>query len=269
MDLTLFNTIYTQSKSKWKGETFTGSRQSFYTHALQATYGISKNGRFNIGLEANFKASANSSDSTASSVTAPLDYANTDSTRVGLSNIGLRLKIQPFKDVSNFSIQTTFSIPTIEHPEGFSDQDNPTNNRYFIDWNRYIWWNQFFYDNSFGDFQIFTSLETLFRFGKEKGHTSAVDLPVKAFISYFPTNKITIYAMTEHVPRFRYDTELSPESLKDNITTSGNYTASGAGFKYQVGSRFNIELLYTNFWRSKNAGLGNTFNIGLKYITGR
>ena len=71
--------------------------------------------------------------------------------------------------------------------------------------------------------------------------------------------------MTEHVPRFRYDTELSD---RDNITTSGNYTASGAGFKYQFGVRLNMELLYTNFWRSKNAGLGNTFNLGLKYIIG-
>ncbi len=267
-DITLFNTIYTQSKSNWNGQRFSGFRESFYTHSLQGTYGISKNGRFNIGGEINFKASAKSTDSTASSVTAPLEYMNNDSTRYGISNIGLRLKFQPFKEVNEFSIQSTFSIPTVKTPEGLTDNDTPENSRYFLDWDRYVWWNQFFYSKSFSDFQVFSSVETLFRFGKNDKQSSSVDLPAKIFFSYFPTKKITTYVMTEHVPRFRYNANTTPESLADLNTHSGYYTASGAGFKYQIGEKLNIELLYTNFWRSKYAGLGNTFNIGFKYIAG-
>ena len=266
LDLTLFNTIYTQSKSNWAGQRFSGFRESFYTHSLQGTYGISKKGRFNIGGEINFKASAKSSDSTAASVTAPLDYMNNDSTRFGISNVGIRLRFQPFKEVSDFSIQSTFSIPTVKNAEGVSGDENPENNRYFLDWDRYVWWNQFFYSKSFSDFQIFTSVETLFRFGRNDQQSSSVDIPAKIFFSYFPTDKITAYVMTEHVPRFRYNSNVTEESIADQNTHSGFYTASGGGFKYQVGQQLNIELLYTNFWRSKYAGLGNTFNIGVKYI---
>ncbi len=265
-DITLFNTIYTQSQSNWNGTRFSGFRESFYTHSLQGTYGVSKSGRFNIGGEINFKASGRSVDSTASSVVLPLDYTNTDTTRVGISNVGVRLKFQPFKSEPDFSIQSTFYIPTVANAEGLSGQENSVDNRYFLDWDRFVWWNQFFYSNSFSDFQIFSSVEALFRFGRNEFQSSSVDLPAKVFFSYFPSNKITVYAMTEHVPRFRYNSNTTPESIADINTHSGNYTASGAGFKYQFGQNLNIELLYTNFWRSKFAGLGNTFNIGIKYL---
>ncbi|MFK7758006.1 MAG: DUF547 domain-containing protein [Flavobacteriales bacterium] len=262
LDLTSFNTIYTHTKVNWMGQRFDENRETFATHLLQATYGISKSGRFNIGVEANFKASANRRDLSAGSVFDVYNFANDDSTRVGFTNVGLRLKVQPFKAVRNFSIQSTISVPTIGDPEGTGAD------RYFIDWDRMIVWNQFFFDKAFGDFQLFTSVETLFRVGIRSEQSSAVDLPVKAFFSYFPTDKITFYVMTEHVPRFRYNP--NPVDLEtgftDDITSAANYTASGAGFKYQVGNRLNMELLYTNFWRSKNAGLGNTFNLGLKYI---
>jgi len=265
-DITLFNTIYTQSKSNWAGTRFSGFRESFYTHSLQGTFGVSNSGRFNLGAEINFKASGRSVDSTAASVTQPLDYSNSDSTRVGISNVGLRLRFQPFKSEPDFSIQSTFFIPTVKNAEGLSGQESSVDDRYFLDWDRYVWWNQFFYSKSFSDFQVFSSVETLFRFGKNEFQSSSVDLPAKVFFSYFPNNKITLYAMTEHVPRFRYNANTTPESIADQNTHSGNYTASGAGFKYQFGQNLNVELLYTNFWRSKYAGLGNTFNVGIKYL---
>lgn len=262
-DFTSFNTIYTQTKVNWMGTQFNDSRETFVTHLLQATYGLSKNGRFNIGVDLNLKSSARRSDLRAGSFTGAFDYQNNDSTRVGLSSVGLRLRFQPFKEVGNFSYQSTFLIPTTKSPEGVSDSVNPENDRYFLDWDRYIWWNQFFFDETFGDFQLFTSAELLFRFKKNEGQTSALDTPVKAFFSYFPNNKMTVYVYSEHVPRFRYDTSLS---TNDAITTPANYTASGAGFKYQFSQNLNVELLYSNFWRTTNAGLGNTFNVGIKYL---
>jgi len=262
-DITMFNTVYTQTKVNWMGTQFNDFRETFVTHLLQATYGVSKSGRFNVGIDLNLKSSARRSDLRARSFTGAFDYQNNDSTRVGLSSVGLRLRFQPFKEVRNFSYQSTFLIPTTASPEGVSGAVNSADNRYFLDWDRYIWWNQFFFDETFGDFQLFTSAELLFRFKKNEGQTSAVDTPVKAFFSYFPNNKMTVYVYSEHVPRFRYDTSLS---TNDAITTPANYTASGAGFKYQFSQNFNVELLYSNFWRTTNAGLGNTFNLGLKYL---
>lgn len=264
IDLTLFNTLYTQSKSNWMGTTFSGFRESFYTSLLQATFGVSKNKRLNIGFDVYLRASGKTSDSTASGIGTPLKFKNNDSTRFGVSLVGPRIKLAPFEGVNNFSIQSSFLIPTIQHPEGYTDASGAGNSLYFVDWDRYIWWNQFFYDKTFGDFQVFGAFEMLFRFKRRKEQTTAIDIPAKLFLSYFPTKKITVYAMTEHVPRFRYDPMLSSN---DAITTPANYTASGLGFKYQFSKNLNLELLYTNFWRSQNAGLGNTFNIGIKYIT--
>ena len=90
-----------------------------------------------------------------------------------------------------------------------------------------------------------------------------LDLPASAFLSYFPTSKITVYAMTQHV--HRYTNDIDPVNSNDWLVPS-NYTASGLGFKYQIMKKMNLELLYTNFWRGRNSGLGNTFNLGIKFL---
>ena len=265
MDITLFNTLYTESKSNWKGVDYTGFRSTFVTHLLQFSIGATKNNRVNLGLDVSFRSSGRSVDSSFSTIKNAFAYKNNDSSRVGITSLGLRVKVQPFKSVSNFTIQSTFSFPTIQHPEGLTDPNKQ--NLFWADWDRYTWWNQLFYTKNFGKFQLFTEFDLLFRFRKNKQQIGMLDLPMSAFLSYFPTKKITIYAMTQHVPRFTND--IDQNNPATDWVIPANYTASGIGFKYQLLSNLNIELLYTNFWRSRNAGQGNTFNIGIKYLTKR
>lgn len=179
--------------------------------------------------------------------------------------MGPRIKIQPFKSVSNFSIQSTVYIPTIRHPEGFNDPEG-NENLYWADWDRITWWNQLFMDKTFGNFQLFTELDFLFRFKKFDNQIGMLDMPASVFLSYFPTTKITFYGMTQHVARFTNNINGHDPIVTDWVIPM-NYTASGVGFKYQFLPNFNIELLYTNFWRGKNTGLGETFNIGIKFLT--
>ncbi len=266
MDITLFNTIYTQTRSNWLGVDYSGQRETFHTSLLQLTYGVSSNKRINVGVDINFKSSARSADTSAASTFNSFGFQNNDSMRVGISSIGPRLKISPFKGVNNFSIQSTFLIPTIQHPEGYSSP-NGDGNLYWSDWNRYIWWNQFFVDHTIGKFQFFGEADLLFRFRRGKNQVTHLDIPMNLFVSYFPSDKITLYLMSQHVTRYTQDINQLVPAGTDWVIPM-NYTASGAGFKYQFSSRFNIELLYTNFWRGKNSGLGSTFNVGLKYITG-
>ena len=256
-DFTLFNTLYTQTKSNWLGLTTIGDRQTFNTHLIQIIYGVSKSKRINIGIDISIKSSGRSVDQSVKGISSAFLYTNTDSSRFGIPSIGLKLKVQPFKDVSNFTIQSTIQGPTVKAAEG-------NNDLFWADWERITWWNQFFYTKSFGKFQLFTEFDMLFRFGIYETHIDMLDMPMSAFFSYFPTNKITIYAMAQHVPRFT--NKINPSIQTDWVIPS-NYTASGLGFKYQLNSHFGIELLYTDFWRGKNSGLGSTFNIGLKYIT--
>ncbi len=263
MDVTLFNTLYTENKGNWLGVENSGYRSTFVTHLLQFTIGTSKNKRVNVGFDLSFKSSGQSTDSTFGGIRNGFLYKNNDSSRVGLTNVGLRVKVQPFKAVSDFTIQSTLSMPTIKHPEGFSSATEQ--DLYWADWDRITWWNQLFYTKTFGDFQLFTELDFLFRFKNNKSQIGMLDLPASVFLSYFPTKKITVYAMTQHMQRYTNDIEPNNPEITDWVIPS-NYTASGLGFKYQLSSDFNVELLYTNFWRARNAGLGSTFNLGLKYL---
>lgn len=271
-DFTMFNTLYTESKTNWKGQDFTGFRTTFATTQLQWTYGVSENSRVNLGVDVYLRGSGRASvDSSVGAIDRAFTFKNTDSTRFGVGAIGIRAKVSPIKGVNNFSIQSTFLVSPADNPEGMS----PTGDaRFWIEWDRFIWWNQFFYDKTFGgndQFQIFLEADLLFRFKRRDYQNSHLDLPTSVFFSYFPTKKITLYVMSQYVPRFVYDTpETDLSDFSDTRTDwviGANYTASGVGFKYQFTSQLNIELLYSNFWRSRNNGLGETFNLGIRYIT--
>lgn len=267
-DITLFNTLYTQHYGEWMGSRFGGNRETFVTHLFQYTLGVTKNKRLNLGVDLNFRYSGRSSDSTVSGLAPAFSFTNTDSSRVGLTSVGLRVKVQPFKNVADFSIQSTFLIPTIEDPEGrAANPGQGITGLYWADWNRYTWWNQIFYSKTWGDFQLFTEMDLWFRFRRNETQIGMLDVPLSAFLSYFPTKKITVYAMTQHVHRFTNNIEPNNPIVNDPVGVSMNYTASGVGFKYQFLPNLNLELLYTNFWRGRNTGLGNTFNLGIKFLT--
>lgn len=262
-DLTLFNSVYTQNKSNWLGTDNTGFRETFYSSLLQFTLGTSKNARINLGVDVNIKSNARSTDSTYGSITAPLDFANNDSSRFGITSVGFRIKMAPFQGNDNFSLQSTFLVPTIKHPEGFSDPAGQ-NSLYWADWNRFIWWNQFFYTKDLGTkFQLFAEADLLFRFATNANQISFLDMPTSVFLSYFPAKRVTIYAMSQYVPRFPYNS--NPANTPDWVISS-NYTAVGGGMKYQLSKKIQLEFLYTNFVNATNAGLGESFNIGIKFL---
>ena len=65
-------------------------------------YGITKSKRINIGLDLNIKNSGVSTDSTFSGISEAFRYKNSPTSRFGLTAVGLRVKLQPFKSVQNF-----------------------------------------------------------------------------------------------------------------------------------------------------------------------
>lgn len=266
-DFTIFNSIYTENENNWKGQDFSGYRTTFASALLQFTYGVSKSARLNLGVDFSLKGSgrANTADDYGQIVRA-FGFKNNDSTRVGLSFIAPKIKIQPFKNVADFTLQSSFNIVLPEHPEGYTNPDGSgVGNLLWMEWDRHVWWTQFFYTKMlFEDkFQVFAELDLLFRFKRRATQISHLDLPASVFISYFPTKRITFYSMIQHVPRFVYDTK-DPQ-INDWLISS-NFTQYGLGFKYQLKPSINLELLYSNFFRAQNAGLGETFNLGIKYV---
>lgn len=261
-DISLFNAMYTQSKSEWMGTTYDGFRETFYSSLIQFTYGTSKNARINLGFDVKLGSSGRSSDDSFSKIDRAFEFTNDDSTRVGLSYVGPRIKLQPFKNEANFTMQSSLLFPTSEAPEGRSADLNGNNALYFLEWDRIQSWTQFFYVKSFRNSQLFLEADLWYRIGYKENQASAVDVPFTVIYSLFPTPKTTFYGIASHVIRNQYN----PHSYNDGITTAANYSAAGLGFKYQMTSKLNLELLYTNFLRGTNSGLGNTFNIGIRYV---
>ena len=244
-DLKWFNNLYTQTESTFSEGT--EPRQTFFTSTLEGYTGVSANNRVNVGLILEFR----------SNVIADRDALDvfsfdgeTGTARSGFTSIAPSIKVVPFENINNFSVQSSFFIPLV---------DNEVEEGVFLDQNGFIWQNRFFYDYTFpGDkFQLFTELNSELSFGdKEKSFANnSLNLTPGIFFSYFPSSKFTVLALAQHSQRI----DLGNEFEQD-------FTAMGGGAKYQLTDEVNLELLYTNFVRGNNTGLGETFNIGVRAV---
>ncbi len=268
IDLKWFNNLYTQTKSTFsEGDE---PRETFFTSTLEAYTGVGENKRWNIGAILEFRSNV-IADRKA------LDVFSFDgesgTARSGLTSIAPSIKFVPFASVSNFSIQSSFFIPLVdqETEDGIIDQatGQTTRRAVFLDQDGFIWQNRFFYDHTFsgGKWQLFTELNSEFSFGNDSvrdsnGNTvdgsfanNSLNLTPGIFLSYFPSSKFTILGLVQHSQRI---------DLGNNFAQ--DFTAAGGGMKYQLTDALNLELLYTNFVRGSNTGLGQTFNLGLRAI---
>ncbi|MDT0538276.1 MULTISPECIES: hypothetical protein [Croceitalea] len=240
-DLKLFNNLYTQNESTFASDD--GIRQNFFTSTLEAFTGVSESKRVNVGAIVEYR--ANGRDFILE------DGSNERRTTSGLTSIAPAIKFVPFKNVGNFSILSAFSIPLVS-----SENDD---NGVFLDQNGFTWQNRFFYDYTFPGkkWQLFTELNSELNFGdKEKSFANnSLNLTPGVFLSYFPSSKFTVLGLAQHSQRL---------DLGNDFTQ--NFTALGGGAKYQLTNELNLEILYTNFVRGENTGLGETFNIGLRAV---
>lgn len=244
-DVKWFNNLYTQTKSTFsEGKE---PRQTFFTSSLEAYTGVGENKRWNVGAILEFRSNV-INDRKALDVF-KFDGEDT-SARSGLTSIAPSVKFVPFTAVSNFSIQSSFFIPLV---------DNESENGVFLDQKGYTWQNRFFYDYTFpGDkWQLFSELNSELHFGdkEESFANNSLSLTPGLFLSYFPSSKFTVLALVQHSQRL---------DLGNNF--GQDFTAIGGGTKYQLTKALNLELLYTNFVRGNNTGLGETFNLGLRGI---
>lgn len=244
-DIKWFNNLYTQTES-----TFSEGREpreTFFTSTIDIFTGVADNSRFNVGLLLEFRSNV-VNDRNA------LDVLSFDgergTARSGFTSFAPAVKFNPFKNVSNFTIQTAFHIPLV---------DNEVEDGVFLDQKGFIFQNRFFYDYTFpsGDWQLFTELNTEYNFGKkeESFANNSLNLTPGVFLSYFPSAKTTVLVLAQHSQR-----------LDTGNNFAQDFTALGGGFKYQLTKVLNIETLYTNFVRGNNTGLGQTFNIGLRAL---
>jgi len=252
-DIKWFNNLYTQNES-----TFTEGmepRETYFTSTLEAYTGIGTKRRWNVGIIIEVR-------STVVGNRDALDVFAFDgefgTARSGITSIAPSIKFVPFRDVNNFSIQSSLFIPLVDNEiEDFA----PINrgNGVFLDQNGFIWQNRLFYDYTFegNKWQIFGELNGELNFGKQDASfaNNSLSLTPGIFLSYFPTSSFTVLVLGQHTQRIDLGNDFSQD-----------FTAVGAGLKYQLTDELNIETLYTNFIRGNNTGFGETFNLGLRLV---
>lgn len=248
-DIKWFNNLYTETEDTFgeNGQDRDIPRNNFFTSTLEIYTGISDNNRVNIGLILE----ARSSTIGGRGVFDVFQFdGETGSARSGLTSIAPSVKFVPFKNVNNFSIQSSFFIPLV---------DNETEDGVFLDQKGFTWQNRFFLDHTFagGDWQLFGDLNSEVNFGDDDDSfaNDSLRLTPGIFLSYFPSSKFTVLALVQH-----------SELIDLGNDFSQDFTAVGGGAKYQLTDALNLEALYTNFVRGNNTGLGQTFNLGLRAV---
>jgi hypothetical protein len=246
-DIKWFNNLYTENKGEDKGENVNFPRRNFFATSIEVFTGITESKKLNVGFIIDLR----SNTFGGQEATSVFSFKNeAGKSRTGIAHFAPAVKFAPINAWSNFSIQSAFYIPLHKQE---SDENG------YLAEKSFIFQNRFFYDYTFPSrkFQLFTELGTRFFFGeKGKGYANnSLELAPAAFLSFFPTNKITLLTFVQQ------------EGLIDlGNKYSKNYTALGLGAKYQLSENLNIETLYSNFVRGNDSGLGQSFNLGLRAI---
>ncbi len=263
-DIKVFAGLYTQTEqTNAESESGKVARQTFFTNTNEIYTGVSDNARINVGLV--FQVRSNSlAGQGALDVFSFEDNGN--DRRSGLTTIAPSIRVQPFKSISNFSFTSSFYIPV------FKDQADTVDDNAFsyLDIRSYAWETKFFFDKTFGGnkWQVFTEADFKYNFGEksedadegqnasERFANNSANVPLSAFLSYFPSSKSTIFVNGQQA--FLVD-------LGNGF--SQNSTAFGLGGKYQLTETLNIEASVNKIVRGTNfQGLGQTFSIGLRAL---
>lgn len=264
-DIKFFNSIYTQTEQTDSGsKSFTIPRQTFFTNTTELYTGVSKTSRLNVGLI--FQVRSNTYGGLGAFDVFNFNNSGVES-RSGLTTVAPSIRVQPFKNVGNFSITSSVFFAVFE--------DRP--NASYLDKQSIYWETKFFYDKTFGSdkWQLFTEADIGLNFGEtrkdanpltenvgERFANNSLFLPISTFLSYFPSPKSTIFVNGQQAFLIGYD---NPNSADENF--SQEYTSVGLGGKYQLTEVLNLEASFGKFVRGSNfQGLGQTFSLGLRAI---
>jgi hypothetical protein len=234
-------------------------RNTFFTSVNQINYGL--NSSVNIGLEVWVSAGAISEES--DSRFGPSIFEQTANSRAGLSYIGARVKFVPISSVSNFSVQSIFLVPVAKDLESHQQFPRP-----FINWDNYTWINQFFLDVPLNDhWLLFLNVDMVWGLSRNKLvnelRGNRFTIPVKTFVNYFATPKLTILLQSEYN---RIWQAFGDQEIRK--AQGAFYYQLGPSVKYQlIPGKLEGEIGYNYFLAGNNGqGAGNSLNLGIRIL---
>ncbi|MTB49670.1 DUF547 domain-containing protein [Lewinella sp. W8] len=239
-EIKIFNNLYSQEAA--------GERASFFTSTTSALYGLTN--RINVGFDLRYRRVRYDEEGSASN----FDVFSSDDAgafRQGVTGFGPKVRIAPFTQLPNFSVQSALWLPIADDPSGAE-----TGQR-FIDFDGPTWFTQFFNDFPVGNnFSVFAEVDVLLEdIGPDlEGHINRFSTPLTGIVSYFPNPKTTLYALASYSPYWQEDFDY--------------FYQVGSGAKYQFTPKFELEVLLTAFdneFISSVDGNAGTVNLGLRF----
>ena len=255
-DINFFNSVYTQTESNWMGNTFSDSRETFYSSFIQFLKGGKK---IAYGFDLFYRQSHK--DVPNSSFTKVFTLGNNANHRAAFTYFGPKIKFAPFPKLKSFSVQSSLLVPTNFYSEGAKTFDGKSDSLYFADWSRISFVNQLFSDHQFGSYQLFVETDLHFRIKTQAWQSTALDVPTSVFLSRFFRNKYTVYSMLQYMQRVQLK-----KNLEDGLSSAAHYAQIGIGAKYQLNHFLQAEVFASQFFLNQNSGKGRTINIGLRYV---
>ncbi len=267
-EINVFSNLYSQisTRDRQGNEAHFGNRSSILTNTIQWTYGVSTHARTNVGLDVILSGGATGFANGSNHF--QLFSGNKNASDFAVTGIGPRIKVQPFKKCSFYSIQSSLIIPVAKNPEQGSQG-------VFLALNRYLWRNQFFYDFKLSStLRLFYEVDINYFIRKNKEEVffqpNFVDLPFTVFLTYFPSNKFSMFVMGQS--SYRYGrTSLRKIDPNGKFGLLQWYLQVGGGAKYQLNSNIGFELSYGNFIAGRGfegfeVGAGKVANLGIRFI---
>jgi hypothetical protein len=228
-EVKIFNNLFT---ADYNGEASNRYRSNYFSSYIQSLYGF---GKLDAGFDVVFKSNLINDYNLLSpfeavhlsmfSSTQQIGNNEVNTTgNSGVAHIGPKIKFIPFQKFPSLALQQTLYVPIHHNVDG-----------------NFISATQFFYN------QFITSKQQLF---VEATIWQPIGQPLnypflKAFYSYYPTNRWTFYGTTTLLYEW------------------------GGGLKYQILSGIELELLYTRYLPIapiiNRIGDARTFNVGFRW----
>ena len=225
------------------------ARQTYLYNTLQITYGISKDVRFNIGLDVN-AAMGRIDEDPNSSVFKVFDESVTGNSRHAgaITSFAPRIRWMPFKNNYRFTIQSSVILPM---PVNDAKQQVLGHSQiYFL--------SQFLYNLPLSE-RLYLFSQLSLQYGFKRANVPAVFYsPLSVYLSYYIPKKLILFGLMNYVPIF----------TKESKWTYSRYTVqAGGGIQYQVSKQILLNAYYATDLKGKNYPNMGSYTISFRFIT--
>ena len=233
------------------GSTFDLGRRYTYNFVTAiGNAGVSRNGRFNAGLEVHYATGYQDSDPSSSPLGIfkryPPGYVTKES---ALTSFGPRIKWRPFKQNLHFVYISTFQFPLLHNAKKEA----------VLGQSRFQWGNQFLYSFSWGKKLAFFAQDDLYIFfGEGIGSHNQYFNTLSLFSYFLITNHFFPFVSVGYGGAYAKGT--------GGFTDQNQYLPLGVGLQYQFSLRFTINAYYNQYAWAQNYNDWRTVNLGLRGV---